>query len=141
MKKYYQNYSTITILITITVILIIASVILNSNSELSYLLLLPLLLIIVNVPIYYYMDNDQLIIRKMFWNINIDSPAAVKVRVTQPFVIYSMGFMGYIGYTSDGCYSLTANLKKSLLIKGKSGKNFIISPRNSEIFINNLNQN
>ena len=138
MKKYYQNYSIASILITNLLILIVLTIIAVNENYYYYLVLVPMLIIFINVPIYYYFENNSLVIKKILWKEKISSPTVSKVNVTQPFILSSMGFFGYIGYTSDGCQSLTANLKETLLIKGQLNKKILISPKEINSFINNL---
>ena len=138
MKKYYQNYSITSVLITILLILIVFTIVSVNENYYYYLLLIPMLIVFINTPIYYYFENNHLVIKKILWKEKIQSPSVSKVNVTQPFILSSMGFFGYIGYTSDGCQSLTANLKETLLIKGQSNKKILISPKETSTFINNL---
>lgn len=138
MKKYYQNYSVTSILITILLILIVFTIISANENSYYYLLLVPMLIFFVNVPIYYYFENNSLVIKKIFWKEKIQSPSGSKVNVTQSFIFSSMGFLGYIGYTSDGCQSLTANLTETILIKGQPNKKILISPKEINSFIHNL---
>ncbi len=62
---YYQHYSLSFIISTIIFILSIGFVIALGKSIYFYILLLLPLLILLNTPIYYTIENDNLVIKKI----------------------------------------------------------------------------
>lgn len=134
-KKYYQSYNLIQVLITIILTITIGYFVIYQDFFLVYVLFSVILLTICNIPMYYYFENKHLIIRKPFKKIIILPTHIKKVQTIPPFRYGVLGFLGFIGKTSDGCISLTSNPQNTLLIEAKCGRKYLISPQNIDDFL------
>lgn len=120
-----------------------------NNQILTFIILIcPLIITIFFVPTSYLLTEDKIVINKVCGSIkikkadiiDIDTPKGDELKGSIR-VFASGGFLGYFGkYKSPklGKYNMYAGSMKAnnlLVIKTKDGKQYVISPKNKEVFL------
>jgi hypothetical protein len=94
-------------------------------------------------PVYYLINNEKIVIKTLLSKKSIELKEindVYLIKNTIAFTFSSKGVFGYLGKTMDGSTSYSTSLKKNVLIKTNNIGNFIISPKNIEEFINEINK-
>lgn len=164
MKKTYDaRLSNFSILITVVINLLIISIIcaslLGNNflnqpaGSIKYIILLLAAIIFLFAyllhPVKYIIENNHLKIVRLIFTISIPVKDILEIKETSYGVLHipirlfgSGGFWGYFGIFYSASYGAinmqAANLKEMVFISTKK-KKFVISPENSQEFIDTLN--
>lgn len=149
-KKFLISFDINALVITISVLVVLLTVIIGLIINFKLINLLPILIICISIflalyffPIQFEIENNRIVIKSVFSKrtIDIDSITDITfIKNTVSFTYSSKGVFGYLGKTMDGTISYSTNLKKNILIKTFDKANFIISPKNTQDFINEIHK-
>ncbi len=146
-KKFNISIDVFTKVLTFSIFILCFFVVVNFLIDYNFIpAILVSLLIGVALyffPIYYSITDKNIVIKRLFSKRKIPLKEIYhinSVKNTVPFSYSTKGVFGYLGKTMDGTISYSTNLKKNVLIKTNNDEKFIISPKNIEKFINEINK-
>src|SRR5690554_3003406 len=141
-KKYPPHIDFLSKFITIVILVVMVMIIKTFLTDITLIKIVGLAILILSFfivlsffPIYYIINNDELVIKRIIADktITIKSMTNVsKLNTVVSFTYSTKGFLGYLGKTMDGTISCSTSLKNNILIKTDMDLNIIISPKNSD---------